>query len=228
MIISIIIIILFIIIISIILYTYKNNEINNKYVELVNTPSDINEHLQILSKYASKCDSVLELGVRGCISSWAFANGLINNNNGNKKELFLNDIKPCDISELYNSVNDINLSINYEWCNDLDLDLKNKKYDLVFIDTWHVYGQLKRELNKFSKIANKYIIMHDTTIDGIYGETIRNNWNAKEQSIETNIPEDEILKGLMPAINEFLLNNTDWIIKEKYENNNGLTILQKI
>ena len=96
-----------------------------------------------------------------------------------------------------------------------------------FIDTWHVYGQLKRELDKFSKVANKFIIMHDTTIDGIYGETIRCNWNAKQQSIATNIPEDEILKGLMPAINELLLNNKNWSIREKYENNNGLTILER-
>lgn len=28
-----------------------------------------------------------------------------------------------------------------------------------FIDTWHVYEELKRELNKFSKITNKYIIL---------------------------------------------------------------------
>jgi hypothetical protein len=98
---------------------------------------------------------------------------------------------------------------------------------MVFIDTWHVYGQLKRELNKFSKITNKYIIMHDTSIDGIYGETIRMKWNSKEQSIATNIPEDEILKGLIIAIYEFLLININWRIKEKYENNNGLIVLEK-
>jgi len=45
-------------------------KINEKYNELCNTSSDINEHLKTLSNYASKCDSVLELGVRGCISSW--------------------------------------------------------------------------------------------------------------------------------------------------------------
>ena len=34
--------------------------------------SDINEHLPTLHDYASKCESVLELGVRGVISSYAF------------------------------------------------------------------------------------------------------------------------------------------------------------
>ena len=178
-----------------------------------------------LSKYANECDSILELGVRDCISSWAFANGLLNNNNN--KLLFLNDINNCDIRELIEYTNNTNLLVQYEWCNDLNLDITNKNFDLVFIDTWHVYGQLKRELNKFSKITNKYIIMQDTTIDAIYGETVRMSWNAKQQSIDNNIPEDEIIKGLIPAINEFLLLNPNWRIKEKYENNNGLTILEK-
>jgi hypothetical protein len=205
-----------------------NNQISINYNQLCNNPSDINEHLPILSKYATECDSILELGVRGCISSWAFVNGLLNNNiNNNKKKLFLNDIKNCNIKELLDCTSNTNLIINYKWCNDLDLDFKDKTFDLVFIDTWHVYGQLKRELNKFSKITNKYIIMHDTTVDAIQGETIRNNWNAKQQSIDTNIPENEILKGLIPAIDEFLLLNLNWRIKEKYENNNGLTILEK-
>ena len=201
---------------------------NTYYNHLCQTPSDINEHLPTLSKYASECDSVLELGVRGCVSSWAFANGLLSNKSDTKtKRLFLNDIENCDINNLVNFTKNTSLSIDYKWCNDLDLDTTDKTFDIVFIDTWHVYGQLKRELDKFSKVANKFIIMHDTTIDGIYGETIRCNWNAKQQSIATNIPEDEILKGLMPALNEFLLNNKNWRIREKYENNNGLTILER-
>jgi hypothetical protein len=204
-------------------------EINFIYNKLCREPSDIYQHLPVLSKYANECDTIIELGVRDCISSWAFANGLLNNNinKNNKKLLFLNDIKSCDIQKLIDHTANTNLLIMYKWCNDLDLDFKGKTFDLVFIDTWHVYGQLKRELNKFSKITNKYIIMHDTTVDAILGETIRCKWDAKQQSIDTNIPEDEILKGLMPAIDEFLLLNPNWRIKEKYENNNGLTILEK-
>ena len=38
-----------------------------------------------------KAKKILELGVRGVISSWAFLNGLINNKK-TKKELFFNDI----------------------------------------------------------------------------------------------------------------------------------------
>jgi hypothetical protein len=86
------------------------------------------------------------------------------------------------------------------WMNDVQIELP-ENVDLTFIDTWHIYGQLKRELEKFSKITNKYIIMHDTQVDGIiYGETIRMGMNAHQQSVQTGIPVDEITCGLQKAI----------------------------
>ena len=103
----------------------------------------------------------------------------------------------------------------------------SEKYDITFIDTWHVYGQLKRELDKFSKMTNKYIIMHDTTIDGEIGESVRNGWDINQQSIDTGIPINEIYKGLWMAIEEFLDNNTDWYLVKRFTNNNGLTIIGK-
>ncbi len=36
------------------------------------------------------------------------------------------------------------------------------------------------------------------------------------------------LQGLWTALETFLEANTDWKIKEHYENNNGLTILERI
>jgi hypothetical protein len=188
--------------------------------------TDIMEHLPTLYNYAKECDSVFETGVRGCVSSWAFLYGLLNSNHHNKR-LFLNDISPCNIDELLEvSKKFDNININYEWKNNLLLEF-NERYDITFIDTWHVYGQLKRELDKFSKITNKYIIMHDTTVDEIYGETIRIGWDAAQQSIESGIPIDEINKGLWPAVTDFLENNQEWYLKERFTNNNGLTILAR-
>ena len=199
--------------------------VETKFNNLSNCPSDINEHLPTLAKYAQECESIIELGVRGCISSWAFVFGLLNNNKKIKK-ILLNDITECDINELLNITKDLDIITEYNWINDLELNI-TENVDLVFIDTWHVYGQLKRELDKFSKITNKYIIMHDTTVDGIVGETIRNGWNAQQQSIETGFPIEEINCGLWKAIEEFLDNNNNWKLKERYTNNNGLTILEK-
>lgn len=200
--------------------------IQNKYDYLCSRPSDINEHLPTLYKYSKECESVLELGIRGCVSSYAFVLGLLHNNSNNKK-IFLNDLKECNIDELLKSTKDLNIKINYQWINDLELNI-TENFDLTFIDTWHVYGHLKRELSLFSKITNKYIIMHDTTVDEIFGETIREKFDAISQCKETGYPLEEIMCGLKKAIDEFLENNKEWKLKEKYTNNNGLTILEKI
>ena len=40
-----------------------------KFQFLKRKPSDINEHLETLSNYASRCNSIFETGVRGVVSS---------------------------------------------------------------------------------------------------------------------------------------------------------------
>jgi hypothetical protein len=200
--------------------------VEQRYNHLCNQPCDINEHLPTLYQYATKCESIIELGVRGCISSWAFVYGLLQNNSDNKK-ILLNDITPCNINELLQKTQNLDIEITYEWINDLELDIK-ENVDLTFIDTWHVYGQLKRELDKYSLITNKYIIMHDTTVDEIDGETIRCNLNLNEQLKQSGFSVEEINCGLGKAITEFLDDNKNWKILEKYTNNNGLTILERI
>ena len=201
-------------------------QVRNKYTSLCNESSDINEHLPTIYKYATECESVLELGVRGCVSSWAFAFGLLNNEKTTRK-LTLNDIYECNIEELLTTTKGLNINIDYKWMDDLKLEMK-ENVDLTFIDTWHVYAQLKRELDKFSKITNKYIIMHDTTVDEFYGETIRCGWNAHAQSAQTGFPVEEINCGLWKAVEDFLASNNNWKLKERYVNNNGLTILERI
>lgn len=199
----------------------------HKLNQLISIPSDINEHLPTLTYYAEKCDSVLELGIRGCISSWAFLEGLNNNKNSCQKRMFLCDITPCNIVNFTDHAKKLNIDVNYQFINDLELNLK-ETFDITFIDTWHIYGQLIRELNKFHSITNKYMILHDTEVDKYSGESIRCNSNIEEQSLDSGYPVHEIKCGLEKAINEFLLNNPNWIIEKRYTNNNGLTILKKI
>ena len=50
--------------------------LNIKFNMLKNVKSDINEHMNTLSFYASKVETIFETGVRGVVSSWAFLNGL--------------------------------------------------------------------------------------------------------------------------------------------------------
>jgi hypothetical protein len=134
-------------------------------------------------------------------------------------------LRSPNIADLEKACNNVHVDFRFYECSDLSMPFR--PYDLIFIDTWHIYGHLKRELDKFSKVTNKYIIMHDTTVDAFQGETIRCGWDANKQSLETGIPVEEINCGLQLAIDEFLELNTDWFLFEKYENNNGLTILKR-
>lgn len=207
-----------------------------KFRTMCNTASDINEHLPVLFRYAKQCNSALELGVRGCVSSWAISAGLLENKNGIKKKIFMNDSRECQIGELIDVLEPLSIDVKYEWKNDLEIEFgPDEKYDMVFIDTWHVYGQIKRELEKFSSIATKFIIMHDTTVDEVDGETLREygyNYQqafirATELATETGIPRDEILKGMWYGIEEFLANHPEWYIKQRFFNNNGLMVLAR-
>jgi len=192
-----------------------------KYKELCEMPSDINEHLPTLYKYATECESILECGVRGCVSSWAFLMA-------KPKLLILNDLTECDVKYFMTIAKTrTNTHVKTMWQNDLTIMLK-KPVDLVFIDTYHVYGQLRRELEKFAPDCKKYMILHDTEVDKIHGECIRNMWNAKQMAQFTGIPEEEHLKGLQFAVDEFLESHSDWVLHERFENNNGLTILKRI
>jgi len=175
-----------------------------KYEEKCNKQSDINEHLPILKKYAEGCDFVVEMGVRWVVSTWALLAG-------NPKKMISYDTKPpsaygVSIEEVYSAAKEANIDFEFILQDDLTVTLSN--VDLLFIDTFHDYGQLIQELNLHHNGVNKYIALHDTTL---FGE-------------KSQIPGN---RGLWYAVEEFLSNHPEWKVHERYTNNNGLTILKK-
>jgi hypothetical protein len=109
-----------------------------------------------------------------------------------------------------------------------DLECPIEPTDLLFIDTWHVYGHLKRELDRWHEHVAKYIILHDTTVDAEEGESIRMGHNISEKAFLSGIPEEEVARGLWPAVEEFVAAHPEWFIAVRYMNNNGLTVLERI
>lgn len=204
-----------------------HDAILQKYQTAKNTPSDINEHVPIFRDMASQSNSILELGVRSVVSSWGFLQGLLDQSEVSEKTLTCCDIvKSKNVAILEKLAIEAGVSFKFIEGNDLQVDLP--KADIVFIDTWHIYGQLKRELQKVKDLAQKYILLHDTTIDGVYGETIRNKWDAFAQSQKSGIPVHEINLGLWPAVEEFLADNKNYVLHKRHTNNNGLTILKRV
>lgn len=195
--------------------------ITSTYEKLVRQPSDINEHLKTLANYASHCTHITECGVRTAVSSYAFAHGLKSVPSATIVQIDPEWHPNIDIFQKAASAEGIHVVFH----NQSDLDAPLQDTDLLFIDTWHVYGQLKRELARWHPYVRKYIILHDTTVDEWEGETIRNKWDAVRQSRETGIPIQEIRMGLWPAITGFLSEHREWSLHERFTHNNGLTIL---
>ena len=168
------------------------------------TPSDINEHLPTLKRYTEECEHVTEMGVRWVVSTFAFMMG-------KPKKLISIDIDPVEkhgiktenLIELSKSVN-----VDFTFVVGDTTKIEIEETDFLFIDTLHTYNQLKKELELHANKSKKYIGFHDTTTFAQIGE-------YKEV-------------GLWPAIEEFLITNENWVISEKFENNNGLTILKRI
>lgn len=208
--------------------------IESAYNNYVKTPSDINEHLPTLKTYAESCEHITELGVRDAISTIGFIQGLVNNNSSNKKLIGV-DIYTSDNIKIMSEFCKYN-EINYKFIEESDLTITLEQTDLLFIDTWHCYGQLIRELNLHNNKVNKYIILHDTTIDEYTSEIVRipKRWcNAKKPHYikikqDSGFTKYELETGLWPAVEDFLKTNQNWMIEKRYVNNNGLTILKRI
>ena len=167
--------------------------IEEKYQQLL--PSDICEHLPTLRKYALLSDRIVELGVRGMVSTWGLLAG---------HPQYMISIDIVDPSEHKGDVEGTKIMAEKEgviwvFSKASSLDIELPRHDLLFIDTLHSYEQLRIELKLHSPHTTKYIIMHDTN-----------------------------MLEMQKAIREFLIGNTDWKVKEVFENNNGLTVLQRV
>jgi hypothetical protein len=180
-----------------------------------NKPSDINEHLPTLLKYANECDHITEMGVRWVSSTWPL---LLSNP---KKMISYDIVKHPQIDEVIELSNEYN--INYSFIESDVLTIEIEGTDLLFIDTLHTYNQLIKELELHSEKSSKYIILHDTTTFGNVDEMIY------EHASPLVINESINKRGLWNAVVDFLETEKgkNWEVLERHTNNNGLTVLKR-
>lgn len=195
------------------------------FLNACNSQSDVNEHVDTLREYASKSNSVAEFGVRGGVSTYGLIYGL-SQSTGKEKKYVGVDIDYCSITETM-SKQAKEHGIDYEFIQHDSATVDIPQVDTLYIDSWHVYGHIKRELNNNHSKVNRWIIMHDTTVDAEIGESIRMAYNIADQIKRSGYPEEEIRKGIWPAITEFLEQNPQWKLLERRTNCNGLTILER-
>ena len=153
--------------------------IEEKYKQLCEIPSDINEHLPTLKKYASLCETVVELGVRGIVSTY----GLLA---GHPSGMISVDI--IDPIEFLKETAR-NEGVEWNFVKVSSLDLKFRRAELLFIDTIHSYEQLTQELKLHAPHTTKYIIIHDTIIPEMkraIDEFLTGNMDWKIKEVFTN------------------------------------------
>lgn len=196
------------------------------YIQARDTPSDIYKHIETLAKYATDCEHITEFGVRTAVSTWGFMKGLTENLMQKKKLVSVDlDYHP-NIEKVKVVAKQSGIDFTFIQGNDIKVNIEPT--DLLFIDSWHVYGHLKRELETHAHKVKKYIILHDTTVDGKYGSSLRLKTDINKEQILSGYPREEITKGLWPAVEEFLEKNKgEWMLYEKFNCNNGLTILKR-
>ena len=179
-------------------------------------PSDINEHFPTILKYGSQCETITEMGVRGIMSTWGWLAC------GSKRLISYDMHHPSkwggDLQSVYDTA--AAYSLNFEFIQADVLKMEIAETDLLFIDTWHAYDQLKQELKLHSGKVKKYICFHDTTSYATQDEQIgnENTWEGTTKGV-----------GIWPAIEEFLEENKDtWRLVERFMNNNGFTIIERL
>jgi hypothetical protein len=182
------------------------------------TPGDINEHLPTLKKYAEQSEVVTELGVRFGVSTWAFIEA-------RPKKLICCDIHYTFFKPYEQAIKEkcLEYKIDFSFIPGDSLKIDIEQTDLLFLDTLHTYKQLHGELTRHADKTKKWIILHDTQTYGQEDESIYDHASDLVKN-KTGIEK----QGLINAIDDFLLVNKSWRIKETFTNNNGLTVLEKI
>jgi hypothetical protein len=197
------------------------------YQKRVRENSDIHEHLPYLRELAQNCESICEMGVRRCVSSWAFLLGLAESPRPDKA-LFCVDIQPAELHPLIHLgaalLPAVQASMTVADSRSFHLP---REVDLLFIDTLHVYGQLKQELSAHQARVRSFLCLHDTETDGEEGEVVRMGWDVQQMATETGLTPRDLRRGLRPAIQEFLEAFPQWQRYRHFPNNNGLTVLRR-
>src|SRR5207244_1668383 len=142
------------------------------YEQACSIPSDIHEHLPTLYQLARECRHVTEMGTRAGVSTAAllYAQPAV---------LVCYDLERLpELDRLLAAAGRTKVLFRQEDVLVADIE----ETDLLFIDTWHVYDQLRKELALHAGKVRRYIVLHDTTTFGEYGEAEgqRGLWPAVE------------------------------------------------
>jgi hypothetical protein len=189
-----------------------------------NTQSDIHEHIPILKQLAKECASVAEIGTGSNASTWSLLMGLSENMAPSRSFLEIQSKSP-PLEKLY-LVKRLAAEngIKYQYVQTTDVNFKlEEPVEFLFIDGEHTYCHLTHQLRTLSPKVTKYIAMHDTSPP--WGYANDPNYRGDYSEFPSDI--DRTKAGLSRAVEDFLGENSGWIIHERRMNNHGLFVLKR-
>lgn len=175
-------------------------EIDECYRRVAREPTDMIEHMETIRAYAKLCRSAVEFGVYDCTSTWALIAGRL-------ERLTSYDIdRRSDVDEVERAVQGSGTTFQFVLGDTAQVEIEET--DLLFIDSFHSYEHLTKELTLHVGKVRRFILLHDTTTFGYVDQTGDG-------------------KGLWPAVEEFVARSPEWHVRERFTNCHGLTVLEK-
>lgn len=204
--------------------------LTNIYTNVANKSSAIQRWMPILEDLASGCISILELGAKKSTVTWALLHGMCIRAPPLTKALklyILNDVQPFNVNDLLRLTESYGVLLEFYWQDDLTLDL-TRHVDMVVIDTIRMYAHLRLELQKFSRLARRYIVILNTTKYDTRGEFFQDQKQTRRVCSMYGYAEEDVDRGMMPAIQEFLdASSTEWSVDTVDHQENGIVVLVK-
>jgi len=209
------------------------DQLEMRYLRAASERSDIFEHVERLRRLADECTHVTQLGGHGAGgAAWAFLRGLARADNwppdgAKKKWVCVAHEWDGRVAEVFRTAQACGIAHELRLGHDLDMELEST--DLLFVDDWHAEGHVRRQLMRHHARVRRWIVLHDTTIDGMRSESVRLGEDIAERVRTSGYSLHEVVTGIWPAIEKFLAAHPHhWALAERLLHCNGLAILQRI
>lgn len=178
--------------------------VNEGFLNRQDVPSDMWDHMGVIRRFARGADSIVEFGTSDRANS-TFALMA-----GHPRWMRCYDVHRYEPTFSYVEKAARDAGIDFAFMIQSSTAAEIDDCDLLFIDDDHKYEHVKRELEMQGKHARKWIILHDTSEFESHDDTI-----------------DRSGRGIWPAITEYMDATGQWEIREKYNQNYGITVLQR-
>lgn len=190
---------------------------------------DIACNLPLVASWLRKAQPahVTEIGVRWGVSSWAFARYAAERAAAGQPAAYVaSDITKKETVAQLDAAMVGCPGVAYSFVEGDDLEVPAWDTDFLFIDTWHTYKQLFRELDRWAPRTRSVLVLHDTATFGHVDEgTEGHGGKPVNASLFNGVAEKT---GLVAAYRDFLATpaGARWEVVEENGACNGITFLR--